>query len=238
MLALIGGTTTQRFPDMWIGTGGNASGLQSRFILSYSEQPQPRWKTPNDNHAIESACKQLFEAVGGSPKTLTINPSAKDAYMKWRQDDDATTDIMRRLLDQVKRFAMVIAACQNAEEIDEETMILALQFGDYQLALRAKLFPPDASSTEQAFENRVIAFLTKYGRGSAAAIQNYIKPDKLRGGFISFNRAWAALLNSGVLVKVGVSRKGEDVFNLRESPNVGTNVGNGGENLPISAATQ
>jgi hypothetical protein len=114
-------------------------------------------------------------------------------------------------------------------------MGLALQFGDYQLALRAKLFPPDASSTEQAFENRIIAFLTKHGRGSAALIQTRIKPDRLRGGFVSFNRAWTALVHAGVIVKVGVSRKGEEVFGLRKSPNVGTNVGIDAENPPTLA---
>jgi hypothetical protein len=213
MFALIGGTTTQRFPEMWTGTGGNASGLQSRFVLSYSEHLQPRWKTPNDEQTIVSACTDLSGVFG--ERTLKVTPAAEAAYMEWRKDGDAETDIMRRLLDQVKRFAMVIAACHCAEAIDEDIMCLALKFGDYQLALRAKLFPPDASSTEQVFENLILRFLEKQGRASEAKIQNRIAPERRRGGYISFNRAWNALLHAGKIVPVGENRNGQRVYALR-----------------------
>ena len=215
LFALIGGTTTQRFPEMFVGTGSNASGLQSRFVLSYSEQNTPRWKSPNDMQAIASACSSLSSVIAAAPKQLVVSDAAREAFMAWRKDDASNTDVMRRLLDQAKRFAMIVAACQNAENINEETMALALQFADYQLALRTRLFPPDASSSEQVFENLILAFLEKHGSGSEAVIQNRIGPERRRGGFISFNRAWGALFRCGKLVMVGPNRSGQPVYALR-----------------------
>src|SRR5208282_1803022 len=155
--------------------------------------------------------------IAATPKQLAVSDAAREAFMAWRKDDATNTDVMRRLLDQAKRFAMIVAACQQAENIDEQIMAVALQFADYQLALRKKLFPPDASTTEQVFENLILAFLEKHGRATEAVIQNRIGPERRRGGFISFNRAWAALFRCGKVLMIGPNRQRQPVYALRAS---------------------
>ena len=226
LFALFGGTTTQRFPEMFIGTGANAGGLGSRFVFSYSEQVMPRWKTPNDSQAIDAARTELRQVVNAfadlqawEPRmsVVQMTEAGKSLFMEWRRDENLNIDRMRRLLDHVKRFAMILAACQGKEALDEEDMRLALAFGDYQIAISKKLMPPDASSTEQMFENLILQQLERRKVASAAKIQNGIRPERQRrGGFVSYSRAWSALTRTGKVVKAGLISKQQSVYSTRE----------------------
>jgi len=216
LFALIGGTTTQRFSQMFIGTGAVASGLQSRFVLAHSDQVMPRLKTPNDEAKIARACDELSTALFEEEhRKFRLSESAQDAIMDWRLFEDDGAEKMKRVVDMAKRFALVVAACSRLSEIDENTMRLGLQFADYQIALREMLFPPDAATYVQAFENRIIQFFEKHGTVSEAILQNKIRPEILHGGFESYNRAWAGLVRAGKVEAVGKSRKGRVLYELR-----------------------
>lgn len=216
-LAILGGATTERFETMWTGSGGAASGLQSRFVLSYSEKPIPRLKTPNNSEAIQQAREILTEVVNREPRRVCLSTEAQEALLDWRAFDDADpsmAEVMRRIVDMAKRFAMVVAACEGLTEIDVDTMHLALQFADYQIALREKLFPADSANNVQAFENRIMKFYDKHGHHSEAVLINALKPEKFKGGFTAYNAAFAALRHAAKLAQAGKSRKGQIVWEL------------------------
>jgi Protein of unknown function (DUF3987) len=224
--AILGSATTNRFENMFTGTGAVASGLQSRFVLSYSNEIMPRLKKPNDNQRIQAATAELLRVVAPSSnfmegegsgidvRHIHLTTQAQDAIMEWRPFEDDGDDKMKRVVDHAKRFALLLAVCAGATQVDEETMGLGLKFADYQIALRERLFPKDASSDVQAFENRIIKYLTAHKAASMALISNRVKTEECRGGFSAFNRAWEALLRAGKILAVGVSRKGHKMFAL------------------------
>jgi hypothetical protein len=227
--AILGSATTARFENMFVGTGAVASGLQSRFVLSYSEQTMPRLKRPNDAQMVQAATAQLQrvtaradafmegEQPGNGAVYLHLTTGAQDAIMEWRPFEDDGDDKMKRVVDHAKRFAMLLAACAGATEVDAATMGLGLQFADYQVALRERLFPKDASTDVQAFENRIIKYLTNHSAASMLLVSNRIKTEDCRGGYTAFNRAWEALLRARKVVPVGTSRKGQTMFALAKT---------------------
>jgi hypothetical protein len=214
LFALIGGTTTERFERMFQGTGAVASGLQSRFVLSYSEQRMPRLKTPNDDESVRAACADLSRAVNADGLRLRLSEAAQDAIMDWRPFEDDGAEKMKRVLDMAKRFALVVAASQQSTGIDESTMRLALQFADYQIALREKLFPPDAATHVQAFENRILKFFERNARSTQQVAINKMRPELSPGGYTAHNAAWAALVRAGRLKVAGKTRVGTAVYEL------------------------
>jgi hypothetical protein len=157
------------------------------------------------------------EQPGNGAVYLHLTTGAQDAIMEWRPFEDDGDDKMKRVVDHAKRFAMLLAACAGATDVDAATMGLGLQFADYQVALRERLFPKDASTDVQAFENRIIKYLTNHSAASMLLVSNRIKTEDCRGGYTAFNRAWEALLRARKVVPVGTSRKGQTMFALAKT---------------------
>ena len=224
LFAIVGCATTERFERMWQGSGAAASGLQSRFVLSYSEDIPPRLKTPNDEAAIDAAISELAKAVCPADEShlesvpavrcLRLSLAAQSAIQDWRIFEDDSAALMKRVLDMAKRFALVVAACNQAEEIDETTMRLGLEFADYQIALRDKLLPADAATYVQAFENRILSFFERHRNATEHVLQNKVRPERYPGGYAAFNQAWAALARAGKFKPVAKNRKGSTVYEL------------------------
>ncbi len=222
--SILGSATTERFEKMWLGIGGAASGLQSRFVLSYSENKMSALKTPNDETALAAALFDLEKTVGfgeAVPVVWGINLSvgAQNELEDWGtfvEGGEAAEGLPaeRRIVDMAKRFALVLAACSGATEIDLETMRLGVDFAEYQVALRNGLFPEDASSFVQAFENRILKFYQRHALATERDVVRNLKPERYPGGFSAFNQALAALLRAGKLKPVGKTRKGNSIFEL------------------------
>jgi len=200
--------------------------LKSRFVLSYSEKDIPRLRTPNNDELINDSLRKLASVVNGdiglgelaepqSVRQIRLNEEAQREIGSWRCFDDDGAEVMRRVLDMAKRFCLVVVACEGLNAIDGATMRMGLQFADYQIALREKLFALDASSYVQAFENRILKFCERHGQSSAPRVLNSIKPDRWPGGFASYNQAFAALIRAGKLQTVAKTRKGECVWALQ-----------------------
>ena len=212
--AMAGSATPQGFADMWLGTRGGSGGLQSRFVLSYSENLMPGIKAPNDEHALSCAAKELVDvALEADHQIIKLSEYAKQEYELWAA---WYTEHNRfpRALDMGKRFAMAVAACNGKCEIDEETAELSIAFIKYQVAAYKRLMPADSANAVQSFENRIMGFFERCGPASFRDARNNIKPDKSAGGFGAFNQAFKNLTNAGKLKQVGQNRVGNAQWNL------------------------
>ena len=211
--AMIGGATPERFNQMWTGTLGASGGLQSRFVLSYSEMPMPNLRTPNRTSIIETAVETLKENL--RLKKLLLNSNvlmSGDA-----QDLIATTWTVTdspRALDMAKRFALLLAVSESKLEIDADLMQRGLQFGRYQIAVHEKLMPLDAHGWVQAFENRIIAYHRRHRQSTERDLRRALSPEKYPGGYGSFSQALRNLVTCQKLVSVGSTAKGKAIWEL------------------------
>jgi hypothetical protein len=211
--AIVGAATTQGFADMWQGTRGGSGGLQSRFVLSYSEKLIPAIKTPNDKQALADAASELAEVLSTDRRVIKMSWDAEAEYIAWGAfDQDYDSDgfpRFSRALDMGKRFALLSAACNGKTEIDEETVNLSLAFIRYQVAAYKRLMPGDSIGPIQAFEQRIIAYVERQGGwGYERETRINIRPERSPGGFGAFRQAFKNLTSSGKLKQDGHNRIG------------------------------
>jgi hypothetical protein len=217
-LGIFGGCTTVSFENVWCSKDAAASGLQTRFCLSYSEQIAPRVKTATDLDKLASALDYLKNAVAGVfnceclPQYFFYSYEAQAMLHRWRPLDyhEVTQRHSPRILDMAKRVALLVSATQANMEIDEEAMEIGLRFADYQIALKDWLMPEDVSSYVEKFEKRIRKYVQKHGPCSRRTIETGINPGALLGGYECFNRAWRALERQ--LRKVATNRAGQPVY--------------------------
>jgi len=210
--AMVGSATPERFDRMWQGTSGGSSGLQSRFVLSYSEQCMPLLKTPNDEQSLSLAKRELSSALEEPQQVIQLSQVAQEIIMDWAAFKDLSR--YQRALDMGKRFALVLAACNRATAVDEQTMRLALGFVDYQMAVHAKVMPKDSSGWVQAFENRIITFYGRHAQATERQVRQGINPERYPGGFGSFQQACRNLIGTGKLLAVGKTRSNTTIWEM------------------------
>jgi Protein of unknown function (DUF3987) len=208
--AMIGGATPDRFEKMWGGTGGSASGLQTRFILSASNQTMPALKTPNNDAALAAALEKLTAALGTEKATIKLSSEAQDSILGWSLGADQSQ--ATRALDMGKRMALLLAACNRAQEINAETMETGLDFATYQIELYSHFMPKDSSGHVQAFENRILSAIGRHGRLTARDLRNLIHPDRHPGGYGAFLQALKNLIGAGAIISRNKTRKGAPIF--------------------------
>ncbi len=209
--AMCASATKDRFERIWQGTSGAASGLQSRFVLSYSEQGLPDIKTGNDEAKLAQAKAELAailqrEEIGD----LLLSEDAQEAIFWWSAVVDRGKHT--RVLDMAKRFALIVAATCGESTLTGDTMRLGLQFADYQLALYQKLMPDDSANWTQAFENKILAYFGKHPRKTKRDCRNSIKPEGCPGGYGAFNQALSNLERAAALVRAGENRVGTPLW--------------------------
>ena len=208
--AICGSATTDRFERIWAGSGA-ASGLQSRFVLSYSEQMMPSIKNENNETMLAEAQADLSFILGRDDvQYIGLSEDAQNEIIWWEMSVDRGKHT--RVLDMAKRFALIVAATCGESTITGDTMKLGLRFADYQLALYQKLMPDDAATFVQAMENKILRFYEKHAGTTERQCRNWIKPEKCPGGFGAFNQALANLKRANALVSVGSSRKGAPLW--------------------------
>lgn len=206
--AMIGGATPERFDRMWTGTLGASGGLQSRFVLSYSETPMPNIRTPNRTSVIETAVETLKEnlRVDG---WVRMSGDAQDLIATtWTAPDSP------RALDMGKRFALLLTVSEAKLEIDRDLMQRGLQFARYQIAVHEKLMPLDAHGWAQAFENRILAYHRRHRQSTERDLRRALCPEKYPGGYGSFSQALRNLVTCQKLSPVGTTRQGKPIWEL------------------------
>jgi hypothetical protein len=176
--AMVGTCTRASFRQMWLGTGGGSDGLQSRFVLSFSEKRMPRIRTDSNAPLIGFAVEELKNVVAAVPPRIELPEKVGDFTAGLTGDGSHINPDYSRVVDMGRRFALVLAACNGKSQIDEETMQLGRAFIDYQIAAYEPLMPDDASSRVHEFENRILSFFKKHQPASFRDLRNNIKPEK------------------------------------------------------------
>lgn len=205
--SIVGTCTPNSFGNMWLGTGGGSDGLQSRFVLSFSDKLMPRMKTENDDFGVSCAVAELANVLDKLPPSIELPPDV-GAFTSGLTGDGLHIDPQySRVVDMGRRFALVVAACGGKSVIDDETMEQAKAFINYQIAAYAPLLPDDSWSRVQYFEQRIIAFYKRHQPASHRDLRNNIRPEKSPGGFGPFLAAFNNLVKASKLLPAGDSNR-------------------------------
>jgi hypothetical protein len=200
---------------MWLGTGGGSDGLQSRFVLTLSEQLMPRTKTGNNELAVGLAVCSLENMLNAVSSTIEL-PETVGTFTRGLTGDGSHLDAKyTRVIDMGRRFALIVAACNGLTQIDDETMKLAAAFINYQVAAYEPLMPEDSYSWVQAVEQRIIAYFKKHQPATERDCRNNLRPDKSPAGLGTFKSAFNNLVTTEVLLLTGEeNRVGKPKFEL------------------------
>jgi hypothetical protein len=211
-LAMIAGGTTKSFEQLWQGTGGAASGLQSRFVLTYSDLMLPAFQTPTEYERAAETLHDLVIVLASAADKLTVSEEAQAQVHEWLAAQGP--DLPPRALDMAKRAALVLASCDKTSTVTGGIMRWCLKFATYQIEIKKRLMPEDADGNIQGFENRIIKFVLRHKKASGNQIRQGVKPERYPGGFNAFGQAMGSLTRSGKLTPMGKTRKGQKIYGL------------------------
>jgi hypothetical protein len=221
--AMLMGATPQVFTEMWTGTRGGGSGLQSRFILAYSEKKMPKVRTASDLAAVKAATDELYDVLQKPIASIDL-PFQKGDFTHGLTDGVDTEDTRAvRAVEMGRRFVLMLAACNKQERIEagDEVLRLGREFIQYQIAAFERFMPADAANEMQRFEGRIITFFERHdGPHTEREVRNNLRPENSPGGFAAFRKTFDNLtasetgdkgkyiepFRSGELIKAG--RKG------------------------------
>ena len=216
-LAIIGGAPPKVYEQMWLDTGGSASGLQSRFTLVTTNTMMPDVRKPesgeNDTHPhLQALRSQILKP----PTMLCMHPESIKMLDEWgKSAREKSAEQCTRVSDLVKRFLMVLAVTNGTDMIDPWLMEVGLQFGTYQIALRERFNPDDAAGWVQAFENRIIKAYRTHGPMTDNQLRRIVSPEKSKGGFGPYLQAIKNLRAVGMVVHMGSTERAE-IWGLAE----------------------
>jgi hypothetical protein len=218
--AMILTATPRVFADMWTGTGGASSGLQSRFVLSFSAERMPLVRKANKSLDLELAVENLRTILDDVPPEISL-PDTRGDFTKGLVGDGVHVDAeMSRVVDMRRRFCLILAACNYKTQIDIEIMALGRAFIDYQIAFYEHLMPADAWSWVQRFENRIIRYFEKYpGAHPHREVVNYVRPKDSQVGFGVFESAFNNLAKTRELIWTEKNRPGYELWKLNPDRN-------------------
>lgn len=202
--AIVGTCTRESFGQMWQRTGGGSDGLQSRFVLSFSESRMPHRRTLNNDFLVEIAVDNLKQVLSEVPQVIEL-PEKVGAFTDGLTGDGGShiNPDYARVVDMGRRFVLILAACNGRKQVDDETMRLGRAFIDYQIAAYEPLLPADAYSFVEEFEHRILSFFKKHQPASFRDCRNNIRPENSPGGFGPFKAGFNNLTSTGKLLPAG-----------------------------------
>lgn len=210
-LAVLAGTTVEKYPLLWTGTGGGGDGLISRFIAITTNNPQvPPVPETSDFAAVGLMYGKLAKLARSKPRTIRLSPDAAQVLDSWWKSFDNSKKSATRILETVKQVVIVLAVTNLDENDDSEIVVVsgelmrqATKFGQYEITIRERINPSDAWSVVQAMENKIIEWAKKHASRVLPKSKNDVRrgvhPHRLPGGLMAFNNAWDACVKSGVL---------------------------------------
>lgn len=202
-LAIIGGAPPQVYEEMWNSTGGAASGLQSRFTLVTTDKKMPEVQAKWSAEEVAEISGKLRKQMENPPQEIRTSPEALTLFREWWRSTPRDRQSEARIADLVKRFLMVLVVTNGMDTIEPWIMKVGIAFGNYQIALREKFNPDDASGWVQGFEQRMLKAYRKHGELTERQLRRLISPEKHKGGFGPYLQATKNLGLAGVVVKTG-----------------------------------
>jgi len=209
-LAVLAGTTIRKYPMLWTGTGGGADGLRSRFIpITTNNPPVPPQPLQSDIPVVQAAYERVANILQMPGQNIQLSEDAAALLQQWWYSFDNTKDAATRVLEFVKQLLMVLAVTNAPEDHNGTTLVVgselvkvAIEFGDYVIAVRERLNPGDAWTHVQAMENAIIQWsrhTSKTNPGSMMDCRRVIHPERLPGGLGTFKLAWKNCIDTEML---------------------------------------
>jgi hypothetical protein len=215
-LAVLGGATPEGYKAMWTGTGGAASGLQSRFVLVTSDAkvPSRAQQQPSDQEALAAAVLRIGKQIALPGQTIRFDEDARSIFAEW-SDSLGGKPSHTRVGDFASRLLIVLAVTNDVAVVNRDLVAQAIQFGNYVISVREKFDVADSYSFTQNFENDIIAVFKRYSESlSQNDVRRLVRPERKPGGMGPFNQAWVNLVKSGMLVQDGQTAKGKHKYRL------------------------
>jgi len=209
-LAILGGAVRDGYEAMWVGTGGGALGMQSRMVLvTTNVGKMPIEKTPTDYARLEEILPRLKKQADQCRRVVKVSPEARRMLRTWWESETRGTPADSRVDDMVKRMAIVLAITNDVDTVDASLMTQAIQFGDYQIAIRQEFNSPDSYSWVQSFELAIVKVAKKRKIAMTQnEFQKYVNATHKPDGLDSFLKAWRNVLMAGLLQQDGKTHKG------------------------------
>ena len=215
-LAILGGATPEGYERMWTGTGGGATGLQSRFILVTTTQPRMGIKRrPSNSEALAPILARLGQMAKRGPVTVALDKEAEDMLVEWwGEGADKPSEV--RIDDMIKRLLIVLAVTSETTMVGRDLMAQALAWGDYLIAVREKFNLADSYSYTQAFEDAIRKVWKNRDRSlTLRDVNRLVHPKRRPGGAGPFLQAWKNLIAIGDRSPTARTRRGESSTNWR-----------------------
>jgi hypothetical protein len=209
-LAILAGTTTKKYPMLWMGTGGGADGLVSRFIaIATNAEPVPPVPLAT-LHTVTDLYKRLIRLAQLPGQKISLSRDAAEMLVEWWNSFDRTRDSAARILEMVKQLLIVLAVTNAPEDytgteltVGPDLMQHAIKFGDYEISLRERLNPGDSWGLVQAQEQAIIKWAQKHASRKSPKSKNEfrrgIAPHRLPGGLGTFLFAWKNCVGADVI---------------------------------------
>jgi hypothetical protein len=217
-------STRKTFVQGFALRGGMGDGLLSRFIFSYaSAWPVfPAW-AQRDFSREHDLVEKIIALI---PKTHTapgIDDQARERMIEFAHEVNGSErphpDHTPRLLEHAKVDVLMRTIFSGSSTITIEHVERSIAWARYQLKLRLEFWPPDADDRVTAM---IQILLRRLRKGSASACDLRRAANVGRdGNHETFSRALSALNRSGELVKLGVNRKGREIFGLESEDEEG-----------------
>lgn len=198
--AMVLSATPGSFTEMWTGTRGAGSGLQSRFVLSYSDRKMPATPRGTNRDIAELAAEVLKGILSRMPDDRRGRPvmdCTVDLPDQWGAFTAGLTEGLgesisaARAVDMGRRFALIMAVCNGKTKVDDETIQLGREFIRYQLTMFDRFMPDDATTPVQRFETRILRYFERHPGGHTERdIRNNLRPENSPGGLDAFRRAF------------------------------------------------
>jgi hypothetical protein len=210
-LAILAGTTVKKYPMLWTGTGGGADGLVSRFLAITTNANQvPPNPLPSDFAAATKIYERLTRLAQLPGQTVRLSDEARAMLVDWWGSIDTGKQSATRILEAVKQLLIVLAVTNVPADwagptvtVGPELMQHAINFGNYEIAVRERLNPGDSWSHIQSMENGIIRWFRKHASRKLCRTRNEcrreLRPDRMPGGLGAFKLGWDNCVSTGVL---------------------------------------
>jgi hypothetical protein len=209
-LSILAGTTIKKYPMIWMGTGGGADGLVSRFIaVATNAEPVPPVPLAT-LHTVGDLYKRLIRLAQLPGQKVSLSETAARMLVDWWGSFDRTRDSAARILETVKQLLIVLAVTNAPDDhtgteltVGSDLMQHAIKFGDYEISLRERLNPGDSWGVVQAQEQAIIKWAQKHASRKSPKSKNEfrrgIAPHRLPGGLGTFLFAWKNCVGAAVI---------------------------------------
>jgi hypothetical protein len=219
-LSVLAGTTVEKYPLLWTGTGGGGDGLLTRFMIITTNNPQvPPVPLASDGDAVARLYNHLAKLLKSRGRMIRLSEDAAQLLSRWWLSFDNSKKSATRILELVKQTIIVLAVTNLPEDNDDDVVLVsgdlmraATKFGDYEIAVRERLNPDDSWTLVQGQENKILAWMKKHSSAMLPKSKNDVRrgvaPHRLPGGLAVFNQAWRACVESEVVKVREHGRKG------------------------------